>query len=78
MELIRDVLAACTPALLAEIEDSTAAGSGRILLPWTWPLWHGTRHSAVRIRAAGRVGGGGGTIFSLLLPVLLSIKTSLA
>lgn len=40
LELLGDVLAACSPAQLAGIEDETQAGSGRCLTPWTWPMWH--------------------------------------
>lgn len=39
VELLQDVLAACSPQQLAAIEDETLAGTGRTLKPWTWPLW---------------------------------------
>ena len=38
-ELLADVLACCSPAELAEIEDATLLGSGRCLAPWLWPHW---------------------------------------
>ena len=39
VELLQDVLAACSPQQLAAIEDETLEGSGRTLKPWTWNLW---------------------------------------
>lgn len=39
VELLQDVLAACSPQQLAAIEDETLEGSGRTLKPWTWQLW---------------------------------------
>ncbi|PRW33814.1 transcription elongation factor B polypeptide 3 [Chlorella sorokiniana] len=39
VELLQDVLAACSPQQLATIEDETLAGTGRTLKPWTWDLW---------------------------------------
>jgi hypothetical protein len=39
LELLADVLASCSPAQLAEIEDATLQGSGRCLTPWLWPHW---------------------------------------
>lgn len=40
IDLLQGVLAACSPQQLAEIEDSTLEGSGRVLAPWLWPHWH--------------------------------------
>ncbi|GAB4821193.1 hypothetical protein N2152v2_008239 [Parachlorella kessleri] len=39
LDLLADVLAACSPEQLAQIEDGTLEGSGRDLAPLTWPLW---------------------------------------
>jgi hypothetical protein len=40
VELLADLLAACSPQELMDIEDGTMAGSGRVLAPWLWPHWH--------------------------------------